>query len=899
MTELTERLTAALADRYKIERQIGEGGMATVYLAHDVKHNRNVAVKVLRPELTAILGGERFLKEIEVTANLQHPNILPLYDSGEADSFLYYVMPHVEGESLRDRLNREKQMAVDEAVEIARAVAGALDFAHQRGVIHRDIKPENILLQAGQALVADFGIALALSAAGRGGTRLTETGLSIGTPHYMSPEQASADRELDGRTDLYSLGVVVYEMLVGQPPFIAPSAQAIVAKILTEEPSLVSKDRPSVPPHVDAAIRMSLAKLPADRFTSAAAFSAALVNPAFTLAGTATAPAAAATAQAANWKTRLALAAGLLIVGIGGGFLLRGGDSTEPNVVRFGLSIPSGQLLDLRNDEDAPFAISPDGTRIVYAAVDSGTAVNKLYIRRLDQMEGVALPGTEDAISPFFSPDGLWVGFTTDEDEKLKKVPVTGGPPITLADDVQNRFAGASWGDDGYIVYTSRGFGLSRVSGAGGVPERLVDPDSGNAAMFWPSILPGGRAVLFERCLQGCNQADLAVLDIESGSVDVVVPGATRGWYASSGHLLYATQEGAVYGVSFDPKRREVTGAPVPLLDGVRVGLAGGSRLSISASGAMMYLAGSAVSGVQVVQVDRSGRETVVISQTGQYEHPRWSPDGERIAMTIFGGSSGAQIWIYDIASETLSQLTFEGGNVRPTWSPDGSRVAFFSTRSDTSDLYWKPADRSGPAERVAEGEDILNAGTTFWTRDGSWIVFDGLGEEGAADENIYAVGTGEDRSRQAAVATGAEEETGAVSPNGKWIAYGSDESGPWQVYVRPFLEPGGRWLVSTAGGGTPLWASDSELIYMDFATRSMVSARLDFGSSVRVERTSLFPFGAYAYSQRSPMYDVSRDGQSFLLLRGEQGPALDTRPIVVLNWFEEIKRRMAEQGGR
>ncbi len=257
MIDIIARLSTALADRYTFEHEIGAGGMATVYLAHDIKHNRKVAVKMLRPELSAILGGERFLKEIEVTANLQHPNILPLYDSGEADSFLYYVMPYVEGESLRDRLNREKQLAVDDAVEIARAVAGALDFAHQRGVIHRDIKPENILLQAGQALVADFGIALALSAAGRG-TRLTETGLSVGTPHYMSPEQASGDRELDGRTDQYSLGVVLYELLVGQPPFMAPSAQAIVAKILTETPIPVSKDRTTVPPHVDAAIGMSL-----------------------------------------------------------------------------------------------------------------------------------------------------------------------------------------------------------------------------------------------------------------------------------------------------------------------------------------------------------------------------------------------------------------------------------------------------------------------------------------------------------------------------------------------------------------------------------------------------------------------------------------------------------------
>jgi serine/threonine-protein kinase len=427
------RLSEALADRYTIDRELGAGGMATVYLAHDVKHNRKVAVKVLRPELSAILGGERFLKEIEVTANLQHPNlqhpnILPLYDSGEADSFLYYVMPYVEGESLRDRLNREKQLAVDDAVEIARAVAGALDFAHQRGVIHRDIKPENILLQAGQALVADFGIALALSAAG-GGTRLTETGLSIGTPHYMSPEQASADRELDGRTDLYSLGAMLYEMLVGQPPFVAPSAQAIVAKILTETPTSVSKDRASVPAHVDAAIGMSLAKLPADRFTSAAAFSAALVNPAFTATDKSVAPSAAGVSgKAMSRQRQWAFAAGLVVIGLGVGFTVPRGSGEPPEVTRFHLTTPPGHRLDVQNDEDAPF-----GTRIVYAAIDSGETVSRLYIRPIGQIEGVPLPGSEDAVGPFFSPDGLWVGFATDGDGLLKKVPVTGGPPIAGA----------------------------------------------------------------------------------------------------------------------------------------------------------------------------------------------------------------------------------------------------------------------------------------------------------------------------------------------------------------------------------------------------------------------------------------------------------------------------------
>lgn len=276
MTEVTGKLSTALADRYRLERHLGEGGMATVYLAHDLKHDRKVAVKVLKPELAAVIGAERFLNEIKVTANLQHPNILALYDSGEADTFLYYVMPFIEGESLRDRLDRETQLSVDDATAITESVAAALDYAHRQDVVHRDIKPANILLHEGQALVADFGIALALSHAG---SRLTETGLSVGTPHYMSPEQAMGDRELDGRSDIYSLGCVTYEMLVGEPPHTGPSAQAIVAKIVTDVPRPVTDARPSTPESLAAAVEKALEKLPADRFRTADEFGKALTSP--------------------------------------------------------------------------------------------------------------------------------------------------------------------------------------------------------------------------------------------------------------------------------------------------------------------------------------------------------------------------------------------------------------------------------------------------------------------------------------------------------------------------------------------------------------------------------------------------------------------------------------------
>src|SRR5512134_3119616 len=305
MTDATARLTAALSDRYRIERELGAGGMATVYLAHDVRHDRRVALKVLRPELSAILGSQRFLAEIKTTANLQHPHILSLFDSGEAEGLVFYVMPYVEGETLRDRLKREHQLPVDDAVRIAREVADALDYAHQHGVVHRDIKPENILLHGGHALVADFGIALAASRS-EGGTRMTETGMSLGTPHYMSPEQAMGEREITPKADIYALGCVLYEMLTAEPPFVGPTAQAIIARVMTEEPRSLTLQRRTIPPHVEAAVRTALEKLPADRFASAAAFASALGDRDYTATGRTAGAAAPAAARRPGRATMIA-----------------------------------------------------------------------------------------------------------------------------------------------------------------------------------------------------------------------------------------------------------------------------------------------------------------------------------------------------------------------------------------------------------------------------------------------------------------------------------------------------------------------------------------------------------------------------------------------------------------
>jgi serine/threonine-protein kinase len=365
MTEQTEQLKTALADRYVIERELGAGGMAVVYLANDIKHDRKVALKVLRPELAAVIGAERFLAEIKVTANLQHPHILPLHDSGEADTFLYYVMPYVEGETLRNKLDREKQLGIEEAVEISCNVAAALDYAHRHDVVHRDIKPENILLHDGQPMVADFGIALAVSHAG--GTRLTETGLSVGTPHYMSPEQAMGDRELDARSDVYSLGAMLYEMLVGEPPYTGPTAQAIVAKVITEKPALVTAARPTTPPHVAASIDKSLQKLPADRFSSAAQFAEALVSPGAALLMTVTpgvrADATAGRTRGSRSPTSIATVAiaGLAIAAAALGWLR----PVPRPVTRFAIALPEDQALDGATPNQH-IALSPDGTQLVY-----------------------------------------------------------------------------------------------------------------------------------------------------------------------------------------------------------------------------------------------------------------------------------------------------------------------------------------------------------------------------------------------------------------------------------------------------------------------------------------------------------------------------------------------------
>jgi serine/threonine-protein kinase len=459
MPELVERLQTALADRYRLEGEIGAGGMASVYLAHDLRHDRRVAVKVLRPELAAVIGAERFLAEIKLTANLQHPHILPLFDSGAADSFLYYVMPFVAGETLRARLNREKQLPVADALGIAGEVASALDYAHRHQVVHRDIKPENILLHDGRALVADFGIALAASKAS--GARMTETGMSLGTPQYMSPEQAMGEREITARSDVYALGAVLYEMLTGDPPFSGSTAQAIVARVVTETPRPLLPQRHTIPPQVESAVMTALEKLPADRVATAAEFAAALADRSPTAAATVPTAAVPAPRSSARRPSATLAAAGVAILATIAALWGWLRPMPEPPVSRFSLFLPASRALQQIGQSGGRLAISPDGRKLVY--VGPGEGGPRLWLRRLDQLDATPISGTEGGASPFFSPDGRQIGFIT-RGRTVRLVSLEGGPPLTLTDSANT--TGGDWGADGYVYFeVDSGVGRARAPG--------------------------------------------------------------------------------------------------------------------------------------------------------------------------------------------------------------------------------------------------------------------------------------------------------------------------------------------------------------------------------------------------------------------------------------------------
>ena len=870
MSDPITRLNAALEGRYTIERELGEGGMATVYLADDLKHERKVALKVLKPELAAVVGAERFLAEIKTTASLTHPHILPLHDSGEADGFLFYVMPYLEGENLRDRIAREKQLPVDDAVRIATAIASALDHAHRHNVIHRDIKPGNILLQDGEPVVADFGIALAVDVAGR--DRLTETGLSLGTPHYMSPEQATGDQVVGASTDTYSLGSVLYEMLVGDPPYPGSTAQAVLGKIIAGEPPSVRAQRKSVPVNVDAAIAKALEKLPADRFAGASQFAEALTNTAFRLESTETSrrtrrkgPVMATLRASLMTLTGAAVGAALIWVFKPG--------AVAVGATRFTVEIPDGNMMSLGQFPN--LAVSPDGRTLVYLAQ------GRLFGRKLDSFKSEPLEGTEGATTPFFSSDGQWIGFI--RAGRFQRVPAAGGPVTNLADGALASLLGASWGEDGAILYagSNTAKGIRRVPAiGGGAPQIITVVDSVEESTHaWPQSLDGGRLVLFTVLGRSglWDDARVVLQDVETGERVTVVERGTFGRYVPTGHVLYVQHDGTVLAKPFDLGSRRVTGDEFPVVSGVRVGYwGGGASFAVSPAGTIAFARGSNWENYQFWWVSREGDRLEQLGSPITTEYFHISPDDRQVLVGRFQASSNDMFLLDGVTGEP-DRLTFDGGHWAGVWSLDGSRIAYNATGAGQAVVYIKALD--SPSEPVVIYASRNVDYPSSWSPDGKWLLVRETSPETGRD--ILAIGVESKDSIIVVAATSESEGSGEFSPNGRWIAYTSDG----EIFVVSFPDITGKVQVSTGGGTQPRWSPVGDELFFWRGNTLMVVPVYTSASFARGTPRPLFEL-----SGRGRDYDVSSDGTRFLIhLQRPEARAHEV--YVVQNFFEELKR--------
>ena len=889
------RLSRALADRYRIERELGAGGMATVYLAQDLKHDRKVALKVLKPELAAVLGAERFVVEIKTTAALQHPHILPLFDSGTADGFLFYVMPFIDGETLRDKLNRETQLGIDEAVKITCEVADALDYAHRQGVIHRDIKPENILLHDGRPMVADFGIALALSAAAGG--RMTETGLSLGTPHYMSPEQATAEKDISARSDIYSLASVLYEMLTGNPPHVGASAQQIIMKIVTEQAAPVTSVRKSVPPHVAASVAKALEKLPADRFATAHEFAGALQGrvPVLLPGGTAAYGSTTGPSQPdTGWRARLRdpmllgtalVAVASIAVAIG---LARRAEPPAVPPIRYVLTTadstrPTGNF-------PWPAAISPDGATVVYTVAQNATT-GMLYALRTDQLEAHPIPGTTNAYQPYFSPDGRWVAF--EQDGKERKVRLDGSAPVTIA--TAGAANGADWMTSDQIVLGAYGTarGLSRVSAAGGEPVAFTEPDTahGKTDHIWPIGLPDGKGVVFVVWSGSLTTAELAMTSLEDGKVTTLGILGIRPLAVLDGMLLYVQADGTVMAVKLDARRRKLDGGPIPVHDPVSVHSAnnGNSDVFISPGGALVASRGGTRG--RLVWIFPDGRNEPLLPQPREFELPRLSPDERRVAVVVRDGQR-SDVWIYDRVLTTFSRLTTAETVTSADWSADGSHILFTASGEGARGAVWWQLSAGGsPAERLFQNTYLTPLASM--SPDGTSLLVTSLRE---TSWDILRVPLDSEPEARSYLATGAVEGAARFSPDGRWVALSSDESGRQEVYVRSFPDPSSKVQVSVTGGTEPVWSADGRRLYYRSGSQLM-AARVSLTPTFTLlgRDTVLSDPAMTVTSFFGANYAVTRDGTRVLAIVSDSD---DFQLVVAPNWITEFRQRVAESRG-
>jgi serine/threonine-protein kinase len=869
---------------YKILEKLGEGGMGVVYKAEDTKLKREVALKFLPMNaLQTSDEKDRFMREAQAAASFSHANTAHIYAIEEFDDQMFIVMEFIIGKSIEDMLvgrNGRSPLRLEDAINYASQIAAGLQAAQEKGITHRDIKSTNIMVTDKDVVkIMDFGLA---KLANR--SKMTMQGTTLGTTAYMSPEQARG-KDVDHRSDIWSLGVVLYEMITGQLPFKGDYEQAVIYAILNEEPEPLTALRSGLPIALDGIIAKALAKDPTIRYQHVDELPADLkASQSSQITRTTTLPLSdVSRAQASfsgsgvSWRLVLPLVALIALAAFASAWFLKPKPAGTPQTVqRFILPSSHGEQFE------RDFAISSDGKHLAYIANDGES--RRIFHRRMDEFQAEPLPGTEDAHRVFFSADGRWLGFVAQH--KLKKISTTGGSPQVICDIFDWNFKGASWAfDDTIILGNEQPSGLVQVSTAGGSLRMItqVDEEKDEFYHLEPHILPGGKHVLFamgnlaEAGRQN-REPQIALLSLDTKKRWVLLDdGGRNPRYVPTGYILYLRSD-VLMAVPFDLDNLEITGSALPVLEGI-------SKSVVADDGSLFYTLSTTRNNKKLVWVDRKGLATPLLKQPGyKYQWPRLSPDGKRVAY-----GDGLVIWVYDIERGSRTRFTFDKNSGEHIWTPDGKRITFWSSMADGSTrLFWKAADGSDQPEPLTDDKVEPYAGS--WSPDGQTLAFYGSRPGGQSDIWLQPLGG----NAQAIISTQFIERLPIFSPDGRWLAYVSNESGQKEVYVQPYPVLDKRWLISNDGGNEPTWAGNGqELFYRNGYKMMAVAIQTDPEFRAGTPRV-LFEAEYDLHEFDDQNYDVTPDGQRFVMIQSES-TSETARIHLVVNWFEELQSKMKE----